>query len=326
MSKCDVAISTQKTNYKLGDTVKGQVTVEVNKECKCDGLVLKKYWLTHGKGNRSRGVREELELFQGVWQPGVYTYSFSFVLDEGPFSYHGHYINIDWYLSAQADIPWALDPKDEVEFILEKDIDNVPENIKGYELHHEASKTISLTNIGYFKYFPLLFVIAGVLMIYFGNEWFMGGIFTIVGSIIFYKLIQSSIAERKLGGVQCVIDEYNLRPGDYLNFSVSFTPKSNISINAASVKLIGREVAVSGSGTNKTTHTHTFHKEETPILAQGSFSSGMPVRDKRRLEIPGNAAPTFSTSDNQIEWSIVVLIDIPKWPDWEDSLSITVRP
>ena len=100
-------------------------------------------------------------------------------------------------------------------------------------------------------------------------------------------------------------------------FSISFEPASNITINTASVRLVGKEVAVSGSGTNTTTHSHTFHSEESPILTQGSFSRGMPVRDKRRLKIPADAAASFTASDNRIEWKLIVDIDIPKWPDWK---------
>lgn len=326
MSKCDISINTNRTNYLLGDTVKGQVTVEVNKECKCDGLVLKKYWRTHGKGNRSSGGREALNLFQGVWQPGIYTYSFSFELNDGPFSYHGHYINVDWYLSAQADIPWAIDPADEVEFILEKGTEELPDNLSGYEMHHVDDKVSSIQDFGVFKYFPLLFVIAGVAIIYYEQSYLFGGIFSIVGAVVFYKVIQSSIAEKKLGNVECSIDENNVNAGENISFTIAFTPNTDITINAASVKLIGKEVAVSGSGTKKTTHTHTLYANETAILSRGTFTKGMPVRDKCRFDIPLDAAPSFNASDNCISWTLDIEIDIPRWPDWENSLPVNVRP
>jgi len=326
MSKCDISIKTNRTNYKLGDIVKGQVTVEVNKECKCDGLVLKKYWKTHGKGNRSSGGVQTLNLFQGVWQPGLYTYSFSFELNDGPFSYHGHYINVDWYLNARADIPWALDPADEIEFILEKGTEELPGNLSGYEVHDTEDKVSGLQDYGLFKYFPLLFVIVGVAIMYYDQSYFFGGIFSVVGAVIFYKLIQSSIAEKKLGNVECVIDENNLRPGDNFSFTIAFNPKSDITINSASVKLVGKEIAMSGSGTKKTTHMHTLYSNETPLLNQGKFTRGIPVRDKRRLDIPLDAAPSFRTSDNRISWALSIEIDIPQWPDWEHSLPINVRP
>lgn len=326
MSKCDVNISTQATNYKIGETVKGKVTIEVDKECQCDKLILQKYWSTHGKGNRASGVKEELNLFQGTWQPGKYEYPFSFVLNDGPFSYHGHYINVDWYLNAQADIPWSIDPKDEIEYILEKSDTDQTDSLPAYEFHNKQSNTLDLNKYPLLRLFPLIFVIAGILMIYFQGDLFIGGVFTIVGTVIFYKLIQSSIAERKLGKVKCELLENILRPGDDLHFSISFEPASNVTINTASVRLVGKEVAISGSGTNTTTHSHTFHSEEMPILMQGSFSGGMPVRDKRRLKVPAGAAASFTASDNRLEWQLVVNIDIPKWPDWENSLSITVLP
>ncbi|MCP4500914.1 MAG: hypothetical protein GY822_13215 [Deltaproteobacteria bacterium] len=38
----------------------------------------------------------------------------------GPLTYRGELLNVDWFLKARADIPWALDPKAELVFVVQR--------------------------------------------------------------------------------------------------------------------------------------------------------------------------------------------------------------
>ncbi|RDH84022.1 MAG: hypothetical protein DIZ80_07765 [endosymbiont of Galathealinum brachiosum] len=324
MSKCDITVTAEKTHYKIGDTVTGEVKVQIDKECKCDGLTIEKYWQTHGKGNRSRGCHDTETLFSGVWQPGAYAYPFSFKLEEGPLSYHGHILNIDWYLKAKADIPWSLDPSGEVDFILEKN-DEVDSDERDYLYRNSLDKKqVSINDKGWWKLFPLIFVIIGITFVYTGESFFIGTIFSIVGSIIFYKMIQSSLAERKLGEVTCTVDKEDYFPGDYFNATIKFTPRDKINIHTITAKLSGEEISVSGSGTNKTTHRHRFFEETMELLQKGELSKNFPVNRKCQFMIPENAPASFEASDNDIKWSVIFEVDIPRWPDWYNDISIRV--
>ncbi len=324
MSKCDITVIPQKNNYKVGDTIKGEVKVVVDAECKCDALTIEKYWQTHGKGNRSSGCLEVDTLFSGVWQPGVYVYSFSFELKEGPLSYHGHIINIDWYLNARADIPWRFDPAAEIDFILEKSEEVISGTDSNDDFNYIDRKKIPLNDQGWWKLFPLIFFVIGLVLMYTGESLFVGSVFTLVGAFIFYKMIQSAFAERKLGKVLCTVEKEDCRPGENFNASIMFTPRENLDINSVTVKLLGKEIAVSGSGTNKSTHTHAFFEEKLALLEKKALPKDFPVDRKCQLKVPDVAPASFYQTDNKIEWSVVFEVDIPRWPDWYNKLPIKI--
>ena len=122
MAKCDLKVVVDRPDkkYKFGETVTGVVEVRVNKECRCRKLTLTREWRTHGRGNRVSGDKKDTILYEGTWSPGEeISYSFEIDLPNGPTTYHGHYLNVDWYIKARADIPWAIDPKAETEVLLD---------------------------------------------------------------------------------------------------------------------------------------------------------------------------------------------------------------
>ncbi len=330
MSKCDIKIEVDKTTYKIGDTVRGVVVVNVDKECKCDALQLKKYWSTHGKGNRDSGRAESLTLFKGVWQAGSYRYPFKFVLHEGPLSYHGHYINIDWYLAAKADIPWAFDPQDKQEFIVEKsdEEDRYAADIyaaKATDSDQSGSDQSSIKLSPYvIMIFPLLFVAAGLAILWFEQAVFIGGMFVFAGSFMAYKIIQSALAEKKLGEVKCEVNSKVLKAGDKLRCSVSFMPQSKVNINCIAITLSVNEKSISGSGTNKKTYYHCLFKDEQTFLRNTKFEKGGYAGDNAIFELPVDAVASFTASNNSIDWDVNIRIDIARWPDWSEVISLEV--
>ena len=122
MAKCDLAIEFERSDrrYRPGETVSGKVTVQVNAKVQCNGLTVKRLWHTHGKGNYAEGSDSVEEVvFSGEWWPGeTHAYPFAFEVPAAPVSYHGEVLNVDHYVAARADIPWAIDPKAEEDFLL----------------------------------------------------------------------------------------------------------------------------------------------------------------------------------------------------------------
>jgi len=328
MSKCDIRIEVAKVNYKMGDTVKGVVYVDVDKECRCDGLVISKFWATHGRGNRNSGGSESLELFKGVWNAGIYSYPFAFTLEEGPLTYRGNYINIDWYLKASADIPWALDPRETKEFIVESSLATDDSMLESTHEAGDGTKKASSSGISPFivMLFPLIVAAIGLYFMLVEFSFFLGGVFTFAGMVMTYKVIQSTLAERKLGRVVCELDSVVLRPGNNVKCSVLFTTRSQVNINGIEITLTGKEVAISGSGTNTSTHVYRFHEAKKSVARNGVVEKGICVNECVVFELPDDAAVSFKASANDIIWQVDVSIDILKWPDWIDTLPMTVVP
>ena len=121
MAKCDLSIELDesRTVFHPGDRVRGAVLVQTDDSMRCDGLEVSLGWETHGRGNRAAGDPVRVELFSGEWTGATTVrYGFELELPAGPATYHGHYLNVGWFLRARADVPWKLDPKAELEISL----------------------------------------------------------------------------------------------------------------------------------------------------------------------------------------------------------------
>ncbi len=344
MSKCDLSIELDRTDhlYRIGDTVRCTVYVSVDENVTCNALTITNMWKTHGKGNRDSKTLSEEELFKGEWQAGEYTYSYSFELKEGPLTYRGHYINIDRYIKVRADIPWAIDPKTEIEYIVEKGGQS-PEaneyndlNANAYSQHKHIKKLRSMIDnpMAIFKYGVIaslvLIGIGGLInySVFFTNNAFgepiLGFILMGAGIFIGVKMIMKKILFGKVGRVTFEVQPSSLRATDETEIRFEFTPNVDLDVNKITFSLIGLESATSGSGTNRSTVTHEFHKTELELTRKGLLMRDMPVMERTTIEIPVDAPHTFIAMNNRILWTIRASMDIDKSPDWHKTERIEI--
>ena len=122
MSKCDIQILFDRSDrtYHGGDTVSGEVIVQVNQDISCNGIILKHYWSTHGKGNTKTGEKHTIRLSetQPLQAGEELRLPFEFQSELWPLTYRGTNINVDHYVHVAVDVPWAIDPKHSEEFIV----------------------------------------------------------------------------------------------------------------------------------------------------------------------------------------------------------------
>ena len=320
MSKCDVRIVLDRADrtFRPGEEVAGVVRVEVNQYVKCDGVVLEHFWQTHGRGNTATGNKSTYVLHRGGLQAGEsLSFPFSFIAADGPPTYHGHYLNVDHYLHARVDIPWAIDPKRKEEYILLPGADpwdNLPKRVIGKQ---EAIKRLSNAGV------PI-----GVGMLVLGVFLFcpFGIVLIPAGLIVLSLSLRKKMAERKVGTVKVDFGSLEVSPGGKLPLQVDFTPRQTTKLNRITAKFKGEEKCVSGSGTNKTTHTHKLHEQTVVLMREGNVMAGRRIQAKAEVEVPQTAPFSFSASNNDINWSLEVRVDIPLWPDWTEKQMVIVRP
>src|SRR5689334_7308514 len=122
MSKCELIIQTEKDGPDCtpGEVIRGRVRATLGEHpVKCRALTLRHEWRTHGRGNQRSGTSASVTLFEGDWAAGErQEYPFELKVPNGPATYHGHFLNVDHYLVAEADVPWSFDPKAELELLL----------------------------------------------------------------------------------------------------------------------------------------------------------------------------------------------------------------
>ncbi len=338
MAKCELTITIDKPDRTVapGERITGIVQVRADADVPCNGLTVTREWSTHGKGNRCTGGSETLTLFKGAWSADeAVTYEWAFDVPAGPVTYHGHFLNVDWYIRARADVPWAIDAKAEEEFIV---VPGRAEMQLGPEHKAPDAAKPGQASPGCAFAVGMVFLLVGLAIFIVGlvvlNQQTCGGLITLVFGFVFgliggavaYGAIRNTLAQRTLGAVDVGFSSRAVRKGDALGVSAKFTPRAAADVTRVTARLIGRERVISGSGTNKTTHTHGLHEQTVEVSGATRLVPGQPVELTASLPVPVNAAPTFAASENYLEWLVTVHFDLPGRPDWEQDYPIDVVP
>lgn len=320
MANCyfDFEFDRPNRNYGSGETVRGRLKLQTDSAVNAQKVTLVAGWKTHGKGNTSTGDYASLELHQGELQPGrTYEFPFEFVIPASPWTYRGTLINVVHIVKARVHVAWAFDPQSETEFEVQPSPVAQPINSPP-PLDAESSAGVILGTI-----ISLALILGGIPFLFmFGCGLIPMGI----GGFLLFMTYRNRLAERKLGKVDLRLAPQSQTPGEDIVFSLAFTPRSRVSIDRILITLEGQEQAVSGSGTNKTTHRHKLFEQQVTVAESIELAASTPYRAEQRLRVPENQAYSVDLGDNKIGWAARVRLDIPKWPDWERVVPLHVIP
>lgn len=348
MSKCDLYLVFDKDDrtYYPGDEVLGAARVVVNKDVRCEKIFLRTEWRTHGKGNSASGAREEIVIAEGasLYAGQEQTIPFRFTVPDGPLTYHGKYLNVDWYARLQVDVPWAIDPKHDEDFLVIENPADAGRTLVMGDAELVAREEGIANNLvrskkmqgGVLSLFGLLFFLPGLacaIASFFLNEglgdrvgmFVIGSIFSLIGGIIVFCGLRNKIARKKIGEVQLDVVPMDLARGQEISVNIRCSPSDSGVIDNMSSVLTCEEVVVEGSGTKRTTYTCTVCEDvqERAPMALSGVRQG--VAESFTHVIPETAPATFLADDNKVCWQVVVRISIKGWPDWVETRDIVVR-
>lgn len=364
MAKCDLSIHLDEPQaaYHPGDVVRGSVEVRTDEPVRCDGLTVELRWRTHGKASSVKETAVSARLFAGEWRGGaVHRYRFELELPAGPFTYHGHYLNVVWEVYASADVPWAFDPDAEQEIALLARPGDEPQwltavatpSLLPRELQEAGggevpepvtSSSPSLVRnalgIGCLLTFtaPALILLgaAVVRVLAFtrgeiptteGLVWIgVGlGMLVLLGGGL-GKVVRQRIAGRKLGEVTAEVEPRLVRAGGSLRVKLYFQPRGEADLLAATARLEAEEQVVRGSGTQKRTYKKVVFEQESEIAAGRRLGRGLPFQAEGTVSIPADVPPSFLARRNRLVWTLTVRLDVARWPDWVEERAILVHP
>lgn len=320
-----------------GQILTGRVLVDVDKEVRCRKLTVDLFWRTHGSGNRTTGSLQRLVLFEGQWTAGEqHVYAFELEVPNGPQTYHGHHLNVDWYVNANADIPWAFDPSAEIDLLYDakgvETYDHGPRFQTGFEGILGTLGSIGMTVFGLFLVgFSSIFCFAGLAITLeegtpFGLLFMLFPLpFIGMGAWMIFSSWRSKLAERLLGPVDVEVAQ-PLQPGDSVDLLIHCEPIRALTLNGLRLALVGREQVVRGSGTNRTTYRHEFFRDAIQIEEGRQLAAGEHAIFAHAFTLPADAPPSFGASDNALHWEVEIQFDIPRWPDWLRTWQLAVRP
>lgn len=330
MANCFLSIDLDRPErrYRPGETVSGHVVVEVDASCRCDGLVVQMTWRTHGKGNVDTKALESFVLWNGQWSAGqVQRYPFRLTAPESPRAFRGETLNLDHYVRATADIPWAFDPEANQDILVVHEDGGleVVQNAKAQEAERSGHGCMlwgfGILAVGLSGGVTAA-VIAGAME---------AALSMMCPALIFMALfamaLKRGLAERKVG--QVLVDIEQSAAGGYRDgagadeLTCTVHTLASAAVTSVVATFVVREEVKKGSGTNKKTYNHTLHTAQmslTPAGAPGDWAARFSLP-------PAGALPySFAASDNKVIWEMQVAIDIPSWPDWNETIPLIARP
>lgn len=149
------------------------------------------------------------------------------------------------------------------------------------------------------------------------------GIFILAGLLILGGAIHAFLRWMLVGDTTIEVSKECLAPGERL--IVALYQPGDFAITSATVKLVGREQASYGQGTDRVTKKRYFFGE--PVVSGTELrASNSGAILEGGIVLPANAMHSFKASNNEVQWLLEVEMDIPGRPDVKDEYPIRVAP
>jgi hypothetical protein len=337
MSKCDVRIvfDREDRTYRGGEEVSGTVVLTIRESFRCKGVTLTSFWRTHGTADRDTGPERKQSLLEATdLEPGEdLELPFTISAELWPPTYRGKTINLDHYLLARVDVPWAKDltveedylvvPGDEPEAI--PDLKGVPESFEtdGRSTGADIARRLigwgfTLSCLGWTGW-----SIAGKAP---GVPIVVAIISGVIGLIALVVMVHGILIRRRYGAVEVRVSPCRIAPGGELAVELRFQPRGSFTINSVSATLLAQESATYTVGTNTST-TKTPASETKVLKHEGHYTSdGETLELVDTLRVPEYPLHSFATKRSTLSWSLELRIDVPGYPDWTQSIPLLCLP
>ncbi len=313
MAKCNLSleIANPKEQYVPGDTVDVIVHVDTTDSVQCKDLALELGWRTHGTGNRDIGTALTQTLFAGQWSPGEdESYRAQVTIPElsagFPATYHGRHINVDWHLQARADIPWAIDPKAEARIFVSPNTQDVPD----YEYPGIwPTEPVKLAGNSGCLVALMIFTTVGGTVALFYHPLVAVACYVVAAIALAFVLKEKALRER-IGEVGFGVSPDRPAIGGELHGFVQISPPGRLDMESVTMTLTGTEVAVSGSGTQQSTHRHVTFTQSATQAEHHTIESGDLLELDFPFQVPVDQPPSFKADNNRVEWALSMEVTV----------------
>jgi hypothetical protein len=357
MARCELSIQLDREDarFRPGEVIAGHVEARVDAACRCDALTVTFGWRTSGKGKAEAHEEPPARIFTGEWSEGEVTrHPFSFTAPPGPLTYRGHILSIAWFLRAHADIPWAIDPKAEVEVILEPWTEEAlllqraggyrspPARFnKGQSLALAEAQKASLDKgkrsrggiaavVGVLLLAVALFLVTSASreeVQTIGLVPMLAGIGALLYSLVsFVRFLEQRHRDNKrLDRPVITVGKDRVHPGDRLPIRIGMPPERAAVLEEVSVRVIGAETAEDVA--TESYFTHGLHTADFPVDARTlARLGGQASAIETEVLLPADAAPSFEGQWNKVLWQIIVNMRAEDGETWFASHVLAVEP
>ncbi len=305
--------------YHPGEKVSGQVRVFLEDASRCRALRLRRYWQTHGKGTKDRGAEDEVTLHVGPLPTGgTREIPFEIRMPSGPFTYHGHHLNVDHYLEAEIDVQGGRDRTVTRTVALEPgEGAGVPVETLTHStvVRGNHSRRTALAATG------MLVSALGLYTLPATGPWVL-----FLGLGLLAAGMWRRVARMKLGIVDAQFGSRVIVPGGSFQVRAGCQPSRRTRIRGARVKLEAKESCVSGSGSDRRTHAHVVFSHITRLRGSAEIDAGQRLEISGTVQVPETRAYSFASEHNRLTWRAWLYVDIPGWPDWMEEAELLLWP
>jgi hypothetical protein len=358
MSKYQFDIKFDKADptYRFGELITGRVLLEAENKLDLHGIKLEYGWRTHGKGNVDKGDIEKLDLNQGEIHLAAGEQEeipFEFIAPNGPVSYHGKNLNVDWYITAHLIFPWR-DSRQEQDFLLIGS--GSPEMINlgkrtilqadlppRTSLRQPISKTVAaaipderaqkIFSPNYKFALITALVLGAVSMLYFVHEtvWELIPVFIIfvLSFLIFssiYQPISSLLSKRKFSIDEFMVEPKILYQGETVTCHLQLRMKSTVYVEQIAAMISADEKTTKGGGTQSTSYEHNAYLQSFVKQYSDRFEAGRWIDFECDLPTTLDAPATFGSNNSSVSWTVKVKVIFKRWLAWQKDVQITVLP
>jgi hypothetical protein len=320
------------------------VAVDLDAPVQCRRLSVTLNWRTHGKGNSDEGKGEKVALFEGEWTAGEHRYPFRFMAPSAPATHHGQLVNVDHYVVARADIPWASDPKAEADILIEggdaADFTGSPRKTVSPADVQKAMGVVPNVAIGCGGVVALICLVImgialgasvrrgsgviGILLDVLGT--IPAPLFLVAGLFGVGWGVMRKMRAARLGEPEVSVEPLEPRIGGMVSVEVVINPRTDVALEDVSFDLVCTETATTGSGTNETRHHHELVRAGQVMDGGGTtLPAGQAVHRKGRLAIPAGSPVSFSSANNRVAWIVQARVRVSGWPAWSIDVPVTVK-
>jgi hypothetical protein len=345
--------------YRFGEVISGRVVLEADHDTAYSEVWITYQWRTHGRGNRDNGGEEKLTLAAkktSLRAGERKEFPFHFIAPNGPVTYHGHLLNVDWYLTARARLSPYGHCKSEEDFLLQagertgavilgnKEIprNELPAYSTGglpvshglLEVKANSAQSAGLgSKVGPWLggLLLLLFVFISKSLLEESFDWnpFLAFIVPIVTLILVAGVIQGLFANayrRKLKIGEVWVKPASVYGGSEVYCHVDFIVKRLVHLGSIKASISIRERITRTAGTTTEVELHTMDEKTCTRLFNEDLLEGRWIAFDCALPIASDAPATFSSNNNVLEWIVVMKAELKGWPAWQKSFPITVLP
>ena len=154
--------------------------------------------------------------------------------------------------------------------------------------------------------------------------YFLGALVWGLSVLVLVFMLRRWMASRLLESVSIELRPWPLRVGGQHLYVMDILPSRSFDIHAATVTLTCNELVSYQDGDDTTIEPCVVFEQVFTLCEEASLRKGERVRWTTQIQLPHDAPMSFGSKQSGVEWTLETLIDVRRWPDWEDIHDIRV--